>query len=81
MESIGLRELRQNASDLVRRVEEGEELLVTVSGRAAAILGPVTPSQWRTYDEVASIFSGPADPEWTTDRDRIDESTDDVWLI
>ena len=81
MESIGLRELRQNASDIVRRVEEGEALLVTVSGRAAAILGPVTASEWRTYDEIASIFAGPADPEWATDRDRIDESADDVWLI
>jgi hypothetical protein len=25
MEAVGLRELRQNASELVRRVEEGEE--------------------------------------------------------
>ena len=81
MESIGLRELRQNASELVRRVEEGEELLVTVSGRAAAVLGPVTPSQWRTFDEIASIFSGPAEPEGTTARDRDDDAPDDVWLI
>jgi prevent-host-death family protein len=81
MESFGLRELRQNASELVRRAEEGEELLVTVSGRAAAILGPVTPSTWRTFDEIASIFSGPTDPVRATDRDRTDEPSDDVWLI
>jgi prevent-host-death family protein len=76
MESIGLRELRQNASDLVRRAEAGEELLVTVSGRPAAVLGPATPSQWRTHDEIAAIFAGPPDPTWETDRDLIDQTID-----
>ncbi|MGK2865849.1 MAG: type II toxin-antitoxin system Phd/YefM family antitoxin, partial [Mycobacterium sp.] len=28
METVGLRELRQNASDLIRRVEEGEEITI-----------------------------------------------------
>jgi len=32
MESIGLRELRQSASDYVKRAEDGEELLITVAG-------------------------------------------------
>jgi prevent-host-death family protein len=80
MESIGLRELRQNASDLVRRAEAGEEVLVTVSGRPAAVLGPATPSQWRTYGEIAAIFAGPPDPAWESDRERVDQSVGDAWL-
>jgi prevent-host-death family protein len=79
MESIGLRELRQNASELVRRAEAGEELLVTVSGRPAAVLGPATPSQWRTYDEIAAIFDGPPDVAWATDRERVDQTIGDAW--
>lgn len=80
MKRIGLRELRQNASELVRRAEEGEELLVTVSGRPAAVLGPATATRWRRYDEIAEIFAGPADPAWDTDRERIDQTVGDAWL-
>lgn len=39
-ETVGLRELRKDASGLVRRVELGEEILITVSGRASAKLVP-----------------------------------------
>jgi prevent-host-death family protein len=80
MATIGLRELRQNASELVRRAERGEELVVTVSGRPAAVLGPATPTQWRRYDEIADIFAGPADPAWATDRERMDQAVGDAWL-
>jgi prevent-host-death family protein len=40
MASVGIRELRQNASEVVRRVEGGEEIDVTVNGRLAARLVP-----------------------------------------
>lgn len=80
MKSVGLRELRQHASELVRRAEEGEELLVTVAGRPAAVLGPATPTRWRRYDDIAEIFAGPADPAWAADRERIDQTVDDAWL-
>jgi len=43
MTEVGLREMRQNASDLVRRAEAGEKVTITVAGRPAAVLGPVTP--------------------------------------
>lgn len=38
--AVGLRELRQNASELVRRVESGEEIEITVAGRPGARLVP-----------------------------------------
>jgi prevent-host-death family protein len=40
MASIGVRELRQRASELLRRVEQGETIEVTDRGRRVAILSP-----------------------------------------
>ena len=41
MASVGIRELRQRASELLRRVEGGETIEVTDRGRPVAILAPV----------------------------------------
>lgn len=41
MTSVGVRELRQRASELLRRVEEGETIEVTDRGRRVAVLSPV----------------------------------------
>ena len=41
MTSIGVRELRQRASELLRRVEAGETIQVTDRGRPVALLSPV----------------------------------------
>lgn len=40
MASIGVRELRQRASELLRRVEQGETIQVTDRGRPVALLSP-----------------------------------------
>ena len=40
MARVGIRELRQRASELLRRVEAGETFEVTDRGRPVAILGP-----------------------------------------
>ena len=77
--NVGLRELRQNASELVRRVESGETITVTVSGRVAARLVPPGRRQWRRFDEIEDIFSGPADSSWSNDRDLIDATPRDPW--
>lgn len=79
METIGLRELRQNASEYVKRAEGGEELAVTVAGRPAAVLGPPRRSPWRTFDEIRSIFAGPGDPTFDDDRALLDQGPQDPW--
>lgn len=79
MATVGLRELRQQASELLRRVEAGEEVTITVAGRPSARLVPIAPQTWRTYADVADMFSGQPDPEWGTDRDRIDQRLSDPW--
>lgn len=71
--------MRQNASELVRRAEAGEQLMITVAGRPAAVLGPVSPRAWRRWDDVADLFTGEADLDWATDRDLIDQDLVDPW--
>jgi prevent-host-death family protein len=41
MERVGIRELRQNASEYVRRAEQGETIEVTDRGRPVARLAPL----------------------------------------
>ena len=41
MTSVGIRELRQRASDLLRLVEAGETVEITDRGRPVALLTPV----------------------------------------
>jgi prevent-host-death family protein len=41
MVSVGVRELRQRASELLRRVERGESIEITDRGRPVAVLAPV----------------------------------------
>jgi prevent-host-death family protein len=79
MSTVGLRELRQNASDLVRRVEAGEELTSTFSGRPSARLVPARPTQWRSWAELTDLFRGAADVDWGQDRDLLDVEARDTW--
>jgi prevent-host-death family protein len=41
MTSVGVRELRQAASELLRRVEQGETIEITDRGRPVALLSPL----------------------------------------
>lgn len=79
VKSVGLRELRQDASDLVRRVEEGEEFTITVVGRPSARLVPAAPRTWRKWPEVSDLFRGPSDSDWDEDRDAISHQLRDPW--
>ena len=79
MTEVGLREVRQNASELVRRAQAGERMTITVSGRPAALLGPVDVASWVSWEAVADVFTGPGDPDWSAQRDRLDESLRDPW--
>jgi len=41
MQSVGIRELRQRASELLRQVERGESIEITDRGRPVALLSPL----------------------------------------
>lgn len=79
MDTVGLRELRQQASELVRKAQDGEEVTITVAGRPSARLVPIAPRQWQTFDQVADALGGGADPDWESDRDLIDQRLHDPW--
>ncbi len=79
MATVGLRELRQGASELVRRVEGGEEIDITVSGRLAARLVPPAPRRWVRWDDIADAFGGRPDLDWERDRDLVDQSVGNPW--
>lgn len=75
MATTGLRELRQQASELVRQAEAGEVFTITVSGRPVAELGPVRSRRWRSGHELKALFASPADrveDEWAADREKLD---------
>lgn len=59
MASIGIRELRQQASKYLRRVEGGETIEVTDRGRPVALLVPI-PQESRRAQLIASGRLRPA---------------------
>ena len=76
---VGLREMRQNASELVRRAEAGERLTVTVAGRPAAVLGTVETCRWRQWEEISDLYKTPRDTDLAADLDRVNTQLDDPW--
>ncbi|HEY8813820.1 MAG TPA: type II toxin-antitoxin system prevent-host-death family antitoxin [Candidatus Dormibacteraeota bacterium] len=81
MSDIPARELRNNVSGVLRRVEAGERLRVTVSGRPVAEISPL-PSRprmvsWEAF--VAGIEEWRADPKLAEDlSELLPDTTDDV---
>jgi prevent-host-death family protein len=71
--------MRQNASELVRRAQEGEQLMITVAGRPAAVLGPANARTWRHWADVAPVFASATDPDWAARRDLLDDRVIDPW--
>lgn len=81
MADIPARDLRNNVSGVLRRVEAGERLRVTVSGRPVAELGPL-PGRPRTISWEA-FMAGAED--WRADQrlakdlaELLPDTTDDV---
>lgn len=77
---IGLAELRQHASDVVRRVEGGQEFVVTVSGRPAARLVGLGRKTWVDGHELTRILRDL--PEWGPREpvaDYLEDEVRDPW--
>ncbi|MBO0919290.1 type II toxin-antitoxin system prevent-host-death family antitoxin [Cellulomonas sp. zg-ZUI222] len=74
MATVGVRELRQDASGVLRRVEAGERVVVTVHGRSVADLVPLTETRptWRPVRDLAVVFPGVHDPDWEDDTALVD---------
>jgi prevent-host-death family protein len=81
MPDIPARELRNNVSGVLRRVEAGERLRVTVSGRPVAELVPI-PTRPRSIaweDFIQGSERWRADPGLTEElAELLPDSTDDL---
>lgn len=45
MAEVAARELRNNTADLLRRVEQGEQIVITSRGKPVASLSPIVPAR------------------------------------
>lgn len=62
MTSVGVRELRQRASELLRLVEAGESIEITDRGRPVAMLGPIPVLQgWAQLRATGDLAPATAD--------------------
>lgn len=79
MREIPQRELRNNVGAVLREVEAGTTLRVTVRGRAVADLVPVARrKQSLSRDEVARIVAdAPLDPDFVADLGTVAGATID----
>jgi prevent-host-death family protein len=82
MSEVASRELRNNTAGVLRRVQDGEEITITVAGRPAALITGIRPERrhWVAKGEfLARINNGRADPGLRDDLAILaGESTDDL---
>lgn len=80
MATVGVRELRQNASEILRHVEAGEPTTVTVAGRPVAQIIPIRAKRWTTWDRILPVFESPTDNGWDAERREFGAAgLDDPW--
>jgi prevent-host-death family protein len=83
MGEVAARELRNDTRGLLRRVEAGEDMTITIDGRPVAVLRPVTTrSRWVGRAEFVRLCAASqADPGLAADLAELaPDSTDDVPL-
>lgn len=82
---VASRELRNDTAGLLRRVEEGETITITLRGKPVADLVPHKKEvgRWLTPSEVLEIREIAAgDPTWAADLARLRaETTEDLGPI
>ncbi|MBI4729834.1 MAG: type II toxin-antitoxin system prevent-host-death family antitoxin [Acidobacteria bacterium] len=83
MSEVASRELRNNTRAMLRRVEAGETVTITVSGRAVAVLQPLgrRPSWLAREEFIRRVAAHQADPGLAEELARLaPETTDDLPL-
>ena len=79
MALIPQKELRNNVGEVLRRAQSGEQLIITVSGRPVAQLGPIRSRQWVDTAELRELWSEPADDALARDLERFAPDLGDPW--
>lgn len=76
---IPQKELRNNVAAVLRRAEVGEEIIITVSGRPVAQLGPTRSRRWVKGSELSDLWDLPVDANLTEDLRQFDSDLQDPW--
>lgn len=79
MASVPQKELRNNVGEVLRRAEAGEQITITVAGRAVAQLGPARTRQWVPSAQLADLWATPADPTLDKDLEGLSAEIIDPW--
>lgn len=79
MVTIPQKELRNQVSEVLRRVEAGETLTVTVAGREVAELSPVRKHRWVSGSALNRVWQGPAPRDFERDIATMGGSVDDPY--
>lgn len=77
---VATRDLRNKTADLLKRVEAGESMVITVRGKPVATLSPYRNDapKWMPRDELIELLkTHSADPGLRDDLKRLDETTDE----
>jgi prevent-host-death family protein len=79
MATIPQKELRNQVGEVLRRAEAGEEITITVSGRAVAQLGPVRSRQWVNGSVLAELAALGPDPTLMEEIETFEGELADPW--
>lgn len=83
MKRVGVRELKQNASRVVKQVAQGGSVVVTVNGRDAVMMTPLDDQhRWVPSSEAMKLWESiGGDPEWAKEleQQRDEDQLGDPW--
>jgi len=81
MDTVGVRELRQNPAPVLRAVQDGAEVTVSVNGRPVARIVPIETPAWVDGARAAHVYRAEVDAQWQADltNAREDEGVVDPW--
>lgn len=79
MTTIPQKTLRNDVSEVLRRVEAGERFTVTVAGRPVADLAPAGKRRWVSGDALNKVWHGPAPASLAGDLETFDASVTDPY--
>jgi antitoxin (DNA-binding transcriptional repressor) of toxin-antitoxin stability system len=81
MKSIGVRELKQNARQVMSQVEGGETFIVTVQGRVVGQFVPAARATWASAEQMMSVLDVPVDAGFWDDINAARDASvqDDPW--
>lgn len=71
MTTIPQKTLRNQVGEILRRAEDGERFTVTVAGRPAAELGPISNRHWVSGPDLRRVWATPAPLTLAEDLERI----------